>query len=627
MPRVMNMQPVTLRDIKSKIGMPESREIPSSNQVNSAIQSGASSLGISTGGVAAAITGDRFMVNGNAFAQVTGPSGKVATVNTSDILPVNLRHIALLDHLSAVNGLPPIPDNVVDPPIEILATDLKEEIPSWGKMVGKDYIRRVLANGQFLVLVPLDLVPSNFGALGQGDNEIKNTVESFLGTVERRLDVTSYGFHSKVNATKYWTTVQAHFKTALVALGIQSASQDYPDKSIFLKYMPDEIVEKVLFNNRTNLFSKLREGGGAENAESTRVAEAGALKQFFASGGKSAVNSQSNMEAVSADALADFAVNQGLADLMKWITNIDTNDTAIQNLPFTVFYCNGPVERSMASSTELGESAVAKMTTDIGSAGIKNVMGDVLSGISNATGALVDVSSGDAEEYIKELAYHNGFGSKIVANTWIPKVIKNSLMAQTYTVNIKEMVASSDRFSKARVQWTLCQLIPFVVPTNEPDQPNLMPRSAMYCSAFVKGVMNLPRAAVTSMSVRTSPEFQTSEGIPTELEIALTIQPLYDLSAMPDFDRWYSGASDVTFVAASAYNPQSSFNLIATMCGQNTILTKFNVGMLQFFLGGTVDSIFNSVKNTGNYMSGAWTDFKSSTGISKNNIMSSVRLF
>lgn len=664
-PKVSNraaMKPVTLADLRANPRL--SLKIPDSlinsaqnavsgvtnavtnawNTANNTVDNTLRDLsGLPTfGAITNAISNQDYSIDSASFGSVFDQKGKPDTISVNQVKSVNIRHIALLSHVTSINGLPPIPDNVVDPPLEILSTDIQSPITSWKSgMVGRDYVKRVLSNGQFLVLVPIELQPSKIGALANNDNAAgggSNTIQGLLGTLESRLDVTAYGFHSKVNSLKYWNSVQAHFKTALIALGIQSmANEGSINKSLFTQYMPDDLVEKILFNNMQTVFKNVKDvpktSQATDNKEDGKAWEIIKKVAGYVGISEETVDdikdtAQKVTETLSQSDLATLATNAGINNLAQWVTNVDMGgDNAINSMPFTIYYCNGPVERSLSTSSELGESVVARVTTDVSQKLGKSIITNLLSKGGEVANYLKDVSA-DGEEYIKELSYHNGFNTQIVANTWIPKVLKSSLLNQTYTVNIRETVASSDRFSKARVQWTLCQLLPFVIPTNDPTTTLLLPRTTMYCSAFVKGVMNLPRAAITSMSVRTSPEFQTTEGIPTELDISLTIQPLYDLSAMPDFDKWYKGANgDNSYLVASMYNPQSSFNLVATMCGQNTILTKFNEGLLTFFVGGAITSVFNSIKNTGNTMSTLWRDFKSSGANTRNNIMSTVRLF
>lgn len=664
-PKVSNraaMKPVTLADLRANPRL--SLKIPDSlinsaqnavsgvtnavtnawNTANNTVDNTLRDLsGLPTfGAITNAISNQDYSIDSASFGSVFDQKGKPDTVGSNQVKVSDLRHIALLSHLSSINGLPPIPDNVVDPPAEILVTDIQAPINSWKSgMVGRDYVKRVLSNGQFLVLVPIDLQPSKIGALANNDNasdKASSKVQNLLGLLENRLDVTSYGFHSKVNSLKYWNSVQAHFKTALIALGIQNMAGKNVNEALFAKYMPDELVSKVLNNDMRTLADHLKGGDPSKSGqEATDTSSDGLIKKgfdFIFGNNSEAKDTDMNIYTGAKEQLtqltesqvSSLATNAGLMNVLQWVTNVDmSGDSAITSMPFTIYYCNGPVERSMSTSNELGESVVARVTTDVSQKVGKKLLSSLLSKGGEVANLLSEVQA-DGEEYIKELAFHSGFKTHIVANTWIPKVLKSAMLSQTYTVNIRETVASSDRFSKARVQWTLCQLLPFVIPTNDPDSTLLLPRSTMYCSAFVKGVMNLPRAAITSMSIRTSPEFQTTEGIPTELDISLTIQPLYDLSAMPDFDKWYKGDNNPSFLAASMYNPQSSFNLIATMCGQNTILTRFNEGLLTFFLEGSIDSVFTSIKNTGNTLSTLWRDFKSSGANTRNNIMSTVRL-
>lgn len=572
-------------------------------------------------------------------------------------IPKNTRSdIALIENLSMINALPPIPDNIVDPPVIWEKSLVKTDLDSWSSgLIGKDYLQRVIARGQFLTLVPLDITPN---LLGNTMENAKKAIKTFnfykgsgilsneiLSNVNNRLNNASYGLVAKVNSSKYFRAVNAHMKAALLSLGIDINVESKNFASVQLsalkRYLPDEIVDRLIGNQSATIMSLAAQiQGSGDNADKVntnknvsvdgKTNDADSLLDFV--GGSTADslkgkfglssfmnNSQSTASAfgsiTTAQAPEDVVKKNNYTNLLKYILNIDEGDAENKRMPFSCFYCNGPIERGVTTSSSLGESEIARMTTDIGS----KVFG-------KAKDTVAQFVDGSPEEYIKEMAYHRNIGSVLVSNTYIPNVIKNSMIDFQYNVNIRDVAVSSDRYSIARLFWTLSQLWPFVIQTNEPGQALVVPSAPMYCSAFSKGVMNLPRAAITSMNIRTNPEFQTTEGIPTELDISITIQPLFTQSTMPNFDKFYDGTNNPEYIAASLFNPLSSFNVIATMCGQNTILTKFQAGLLSFFLGGTVSTFLTSVKNTGAVMSGAWADWWSSADIMSNEVFSRNRI-
>lgn len=565
--------------------------------------------------------------------------------------------IALIQNLSMINALPPIPDNIVDPPPIWEKSLIKKDLDSWSSgLIGKNYLQRVIARGQFLTLVPLDISPK---LLGNTAENIKNAAKQFnffggsgvaanslLTTLNNRLNNASYGLVAKVNSTKYYKAVNAHMKAALMSLGIDydinSGDFSSAQMAALRKYLPDEIVDRMIGNSSpamTNISGYFTGSGdnkdaGSDKLEYQDLSDNGT--SYFgkiSDNGKFTTVEREKYDISKVDALLkkqndafgtvkttelpeNVVRKNNYNNLLKYLLNIDEGDDENKKMPFSCFYCNGPIDRGISTSSSLGESEIARMTTDVG----HKMLGQ------HMTQSVAQLVDGTPEEYIKEMAYHRNLGGFLVANTYIPNVIKSAMLDMQYTVNIRDVAVSSDRFSIARLFWTLAQLWPFVIQTNEPGQALVVPSSPMYCSAFSKGIMNLPRAAITSMNIKTSPEFQTTEGIPTELDISITIQPLFTQSTMPNFDKYYDGTNNPEYVAAALFNPNSSFNIIATMCGQNTILTKFQAGLLGFFLGGTISTFLSSVKNTGSLLSGAWSDWWSSADIMRNEVFSRTRI-
>lgn len=574
------------------------------------------------------------VVDPNNPADARSNSAYYATVDISD---ANKRFIAVIDQLSMINALPPIPDNIVDPPPIWEKSLLKKDLTTWGDgvgLIGKDYLQRVIARGQFLTLVPLDIVPKLLGnvandavSLAKKLNFVgllNKTGDTMLDSLNNRLNVASYGLNAKVNSLKYYKAVNAHMKTALLSLGIDydlDSSINTAEIANLRKYLPDEIVERLIGNASPVVQSIQERFKGPSNASSTNdtsVDNANLTNAWQSTLEKEDADADNVVGFVKAGGTGeDFVRKKNYVNLLKYITNIDEGDEVIKTLPFTCFYCNGPIEKGMSASNTMGESAVSAMTTDIGAKGWQN--------LTSQSGTMANIASG-SEDYIKEMAYHRNLGSFLVSNTYIPNVIKSSMIDFQYTVNIRDVTVSSDRYSIVRLMWTLSQLFPFVIQTNDPGSSLIVPSAPMYCSAFSKGVMNLPRAAITNLSIKSSPEFQTTEGIPTELDITITIQPLFSQTVMPNFDKFYDSTKNPEYLASAMFNPLSSFNIIATLCGQNTILTKFQSGLFSFFIGGTIKNFFGSIKDTGMVVSSAWKDWWSSAKLMRNEVYSRTRL-
>ena len=591
----------------------------------------------------------------NATKPVDARSQAVQSGVWMEVVKNSRSEIAMIENLSMINALPPIPDNIVDPPVIWERNLVKLDLDSWSSgLIGKDYLQRVIARGQFLTLVPIDISPKLVGNTLENVKEAAKKLNLYQGagiasnailsSVNNRLNNASYGLVAKVNSVKYYKAVNAHMKAALLALGIDIDVNSQNFSSIELakmkKYLPDEIVDRIIGNGQPSMQAiekqlmgakdnvdeetgskfedadkKLDWNWGKGNSYGEKNKQKFDLSAFTSPSKASNIGSPMAVENTNGEAASIIRKNN-YVNLLKYLLNIDDGEEEIRTMPFACFYCNGPIERGLATSSNLGESEIARMTTDVGA----KMFG------KHVTSNVTQFVEGSPEEYIKELAYHRNIGGFLVSNTYIPNVIKSSMIDFQYTVNIRDVAVSSDRYSIARLFWTLSQLWPFVIQTNAPGQALVVPSSPMYCSAFSKGVMNLPRAAITNMTIRTSPEFQTTEGIPTEIDISLTIQPLFIQSTMPNFDKFYDGTNNPEYVAAALFNPLSSFNIIATMCGQNTILTKFQAGLMSFFLGGTITTFLNSIKNTGAVLSGAWQDWWSSASLISNEVYSRTRL-
>lgn len=611
-----------------------------------------------------------------------------------------LANIIGKDQLLQIVGLPPISDNIVDPPPIWQNDEINGGQMTWGSagLVGQEYVERVLMRGQFLVLVPLEFKPNFTRALissigldetrGSELSEFfENTAtrfETFLDRIDTRLNIASYGYTALINHYRYWISVGAHMKVVLHTLGIDPMDETITAKEYGSKYheflkerLPDFMVDRVFSHGNWKGISGLLGAGGddskvAEELTANASKEEAQLRQevkdamssvngamsslgpkpteadIMAMDGTGAISAGDGFISKGADRnkIGNFVKGKGYglgnygfggdaeefndlhttlmqdvpitlynssyANILNAVTNIDIRNNSLMNLPFITFYCNGNIDRNLQFSLEADKSIIAETTTDVGARTLPNLIKGVASAVAegftgnnsstggqvaaagaNAVGGSVD----SATEILREIAYHNdgNFASTFVTNTYIPKVMRGGSTNVSYNVPLRFVAAGSDKYSIAQMFWGLCLLLPFVLQVSKPKMPLIIPQAAMYCAAFSKGVMNVPRGYISSMSISTDPAFQTTNGVPLELNINLTIESLYTLTTMPNFTETYGGGSDMNLLTAM-WHPMSSFNIVATLTGTNTVLNHTPSNIFKYFIEKPVADAFVAFK-------------------------------
>lgn len=611
-----------------------------------------------------------------------------------------LANIIGKDQLLQIVGLPPISDNIVDPPPIWQNDEINGGQMTWGSagLVGQEYVERVLMRGQFLVLVPLEFKPNFTRALissigldetrGSELSEFfENTAtrfETFLDRIDTRLNIASYGYTALINHYRYWISVGAHMKVVLHTLGIDPMDETITAKEYGSKYheflkerLPDFMVDRVFSHGNWKGISGLLGAGGddskvAEELTANASTEEAQLRQevkdamssvngamsslgpkpteadIMAMDGTGAISAGDGFISKGADRnkIGNFVKGKGYglgnygfggdaeefndlhttlmqdvpitlynssyANILNAVTNIDIRNNSLMNLPFITFYCNGNIDRNLQFSLEADKSIIAETTTDVGARTLPNLIKGVASavaegvtGTNSSTGGQVAAAGANAvggsvdsaTEILREIAYHNdgNFASTFVTNTYIPKVMRGGSTNVSYNVPLRFVAAGSDKYSIAQMFWGLCLLLPFVLQVSKPKMPLIIPQAAMYCAAFSKGVMNVPRGYISSMSISTDPAFQTTNGIPLELNINLTIESLYTLTTMPNFTETYGGGSDMNLLTAM-WHPMSSFNIVATLTGTNTVLNHTPSNIFKYFIEKPVADAFVAFK-------------------------------
>ena len=302
-------------------------------------------------------------------------------------------------------------------------------------------------------------------------------------------------------------------------------------------------------------------------------------------------------------------------------------------LNFTVFNLNGAPSRNMSFSNETGDSNIAKLTNRVSVSKLLDTVKDTADSASNYIqklagdgilgGTLTSALEGiDTKGIIDDIYLHNASTGKEYLiglmgeydRMLMPRVYNSSSFSPSYHCDIREVCISTDKYSLLRIFWTIAHLMPYAVPMQSNgmavfgNSPSITPKAPMYAMAYVKGVMNLPRCIISNLSLEFDPKFQTIEGVPTEVNIGLDLTSFISLATTPVLGSLWTasfsseGYSDKNWtVITQMFNPTSSINIIATMCGFNTVFTQpAGIGLLQMaqaMIFGKVVKGVRAVKN------------------------------
>lgn len=591
-------------------------------------------------GISSMIKGAASSLVGNKLNSITGGSSGASAPNVSganyramdsftDTNLVDTRLLAKFEALSWIHGLPPMVNNIVDPPPIMSDAQLNQKMTPFSEFIGRDYVETVLQKGQFLVLVPLDLIPSiptelatNLGAELDRAWEVLN-----LDKFQDRLDISAYGFRTEISSVKYNRACKALMLTILLSLGL-----DTRRPVMARRFLPKYLVD-VLYNNSTtgrgmDYFPQL--DFGAEPGPETTNRNGGDLKANQTIYGQfvdKLQESESQPTASESEGLWNFGklfgvgggdqytygkeagagegslLHQDALNVLKYITNADDDDQLNKKLPWSVFYCNGGIEPQFGMNQDLQDSALAKSVVDIGAQLLKKTgVGEALAG---------------AEEFISELAYHHqgvmgNMAGYLVENTSIPKIIRGNMLDMQYSITIKQTALGSDPYSLVRPLSMLAFLMPFVVSPNSANSRNVVPESPLYCAAFSKGAINIPRGAITSLMVKTDPVFRTTAGVPMDIEVTLTLQPLMAVGTMPNWGTIFKNQPTKSELLSAMYNPMGAIPILATMAGSNVILTKFPLGFFDLLISGTVDKFWANLKGVKSWIGDTIYDWNAS---------------
>ena len=303
-----------------------------------------------------------------------------------------------------------------------------------------------------------------------------------------------------------------------------------------------------------------------------------------------------------------------ISNFMRYIMNIDMQKDQIDSrFPFVSFYCDGPIEKSFSTSFDISESDAAAVTTHYLKSQLENSIKSAVThaGMNEMFG---EVNGSNLSDAWKELRFHDyrifKGGFNLSSQTIIPKVIKGNTLGENYTATIRLAGVGTDRWSLFRLQFEFCKLIPFIFAKQEKGAKYryIIPQQPYYCAAFSKGVMNLGRAAIESCNVKVDATYNTTEGIASDITITLNIVPLINVTVAPQFGFLSTDDSKEGIISAM-FTPTSSFNMLATLAGHNTVFTKIPLGLFDYYIKGKATAIYENVTNIMRIASNAYQDY------------------
>lgn len=588
----------------------------------------------------------------------------------------------MIEHLQIINALPPIYDNIVDPPVETSSDDYQYNLTtlfnknSYTKAsVGRAYIRNVLASGNYITLVPLEFDFSSFDAVKNiSDGALANTVQSsvttFINQVKgsranpaslwktfnEAIDIGSFGYVTKIAGKRYWRHVAANMKAVIYAMGIEYVASaggngelTYP--KIMKDAIPSWIVDNLLenkFYDRWNMEVNNRGISGEVDISNfsnedknkweslqTELTNSKNIEQQLAYNYNNKSYRSSKEIQADIDKLinknnsnkttqeetknlseASFYGQESIKKLQSWVMAASGSNMIQDNLPFVTFYVNGIIEKNMGASQNVGESELGAIlsgnfTMDM----LKKLGSGDKSNKATATSVIANTAQA-AESVVRELSYvGNEATAGYFASGYVPRVNKGVDGDISYSINLRALADGSDPISiAAHCMYTLALITPFYVePTHKAYKYSFVPKAPLICSAFCKGVFNVPKGCISNIDIKTDPVFQTTESISTDIEISITLVPFINKGFSPDFGNVFNATSDEHHIITAFFNPFSSLNVLITLCGMNTTMTKMNEGLFQYFFWKKPTSIVNIAFESWEGFKSSFVDFSSTT--------------
>ena len=254
----------------------------------------------------------------------------------------------------------------------------------------------------------------------------------------------------------------------------------------------------------------------------------------------------------------------------------------------TVFYVDGADNLSESFTNNTTESSLASMINGFSDQakeikfllGSDSVLGSMVEGVKNGIAGLGSGLSGAIEGL---------FGGMLgdIANTGVstvinggkllfPKIWSDSSFDRSYNFEIKLRSPDHDPLSIFLNIWVpyihlLCMVLPEGMDNGDIIDPNGY-MTPFLCKAYMKGMFNIDMGIITNMSVSRGATAQwNDDGMPTQLDISITIEDLY---------------SGLALTARENSNDFNSIGRVASIVG-NTAMLDYLTNLAGINLGET----------------------------------------
>ena len=83
-----------------------------------------------------------------------------------------------------------------------------------------------------------------------------------------------------------------------------------------------------------------------------------------------------------------------------------------------------------------------------------------------------------------------------------------------------------------------------------------------------------------------------------------------------DLSTWFGTSDTSEAIITSMFNPASSFNMLATLAGQNTVFTKIPIGLFEYYVLGKTKAYYENITNILRIASNAYQDYSINSNFS-----------
>lgn len=247
----------------------------------------------------------------------------------------------------------------------------------------------------------------------------------------------------------------------------------------------------------------------------------------------------------------------------------------VNEIKFLLGENNGVMQMAQEAATELSN-------------GIIGNLGEAFSSLTG--GMLADLASKGSSSLVS--------GGKLV----FPKLWQDSSFSRSYSFDIKLRSPDHDPLSiYLNIMVPYLHLLALVLPVSHEDNPNAY-NAPFLVKAYCKGLFNIDMGMITDMSVTRGAECQwTDDGLPTQMDISITIEDLYS-------SLYMSALNSTSFPLLinqlknelSLVRNTSMMDYLANLAGMN--LADEQIGrsarmLVQLAAGTTAPSIVNDVYN------------------------------